>query len=941
MCSQVVSPVFAGRREESARLAAAFAIATAGDPATVLIGGEAGVGKSRLVEEFLRTGPGNVLVLSGGCLDVSGDGLPFAPFVAALRGLPGELTGTERETLAPLLLAPAPRSGDDARLRLFEGLLALLARLAAARPVVLVLEDIHWADRSSRDLIDFLVRNQRAAPGTLLLVTHRSDELGRAHPVRALLAGLGRVPWVERLELRRLTNAAVVAQVRGILGDEPDPESLRGIIARSDGNPLFVEALVDSGPGTTVPASLEDLLLAGVEQLPKAGREVLRAAAVGGARVPHSVLAAVHHGDVTDAVRAAVDAGTLLVDGDDYVFRHALIRDAVHASLLPGERVALHARYAAVLAGVPGAHSRLAHHLSAAGDAPGALAAAWEAAGSARRSLAHAEELRMLERVLELWPDVSDGAERIGHDRAAVLEHAAHAAALAGEPERGERLATAALAELDRGTHAARVALLLDLRARLRGRLGTGGALDDHHAAVRLLPAGHPARGALLNSLAEHLLVVPLPDEARHAAELAREEASAAGDDATEASALITLAVLAARIGDLDGQLPLLAKARALAESAGADGVRLRSLRFEAHLLQAYGRLAESEEVARRGLAAAHQAGLARSAGPEHAVDLIGTLLLAGRWAEAAESLDHAMELTQQGTTHTNLLAYKAYLALHRGELDTAADLAARAKAHSTGSAPPPTLLLVPRLEAELALARGEPAEAAKIVPPALEFPHLAVSSRFTWPLLVVGARVAGAAGDLALLGTLIGQAAGTRIAGPVQAAEARTFEAEAARAQQQPDQALWETAVAAWEPLGHPLHLATALLGLAEARLATGAGRDAAVVPLRRAAELTEALGARPLHDAVTALARRARIGLPGEDGTGEQPRFGLTARELDILRLVAEGLSNREIGERLFISPKTASVHVSNILGKLGVANRVEAAATAHRHGLLGTPE
>ncbi len=359
------SPLLVGRAAESRLLDDAARRAGEGDVAVVLVGGEAGVGKTRLVEEFAtRSG---TRVLTGGCVELGADVLPFAPFVAALRGVAPSLDDAERARLAPLLpgLPSAPTADDEhARPRLFEGVLALLARLAAERPTLLVLEDAHWADRSSLDLLDFLVRNLRAAPGAMLVVTHRSDEPA-ARGLRTLLAGLGRLAWVERVALAPLSRPEVAAQAGAILGRPADPELVRTVHSRSDGNPLFVEALLADPHG--LPGSLEDLLGTRVDRLGSAAT-VVRAAAVGGMRTPHAVLAAVCAEPVDEPVRAAVDAGVLVVDGDGYRFRHALIRDAVLARVLPGERAALHRRYADALRATGCACNELSQHLTGAGD---------------------------------------------------------------------------------------------------------------------------------------------------------------------------------------------------------------------------------------------------------------------------------------------------------------------------------------------------------------------------------------------------------------------------------------------------------------------------------------------------------------------------------------------------------------------------------------------
>jgi predicted ATPase len=221
---QVQSPGLVGRADERRVLDAAAARVAAGGAAAVLVGGEAGIGKTRLVEAFTTGLP--MTLLAGGCVELGAECLPFAPFVAALRGRAGDLDPAERARLAPLLPgldAPTAPPDESSRPRLFEGVLALLARLAAERPVALVLEDAHWADRSSLDLLDFLVRNQRAAPGTLVVLTHRTGEPGRRDRLRDLLAGLGRLPWVQRLEPGPLTLAEVAAAGRGDPGPHPGP----------------------------------------------------------------------------------------------------------------------------------------------------------------------------------------------------------------------------------------------------------------------------------------------------------------------------------------------------------------------------------------------------------------------------------------------------------------------------------------------------------------------------------------------------------------------------------------------------------------------------------------------------------------------------------------------------------------------------------------------
>src|SRR6266542_2901177 len=404
MSAGVVSPVLVGRGGELAVLQEALGAT----PCAVLIGGEAGVGKSRLAQEFTVRVAGRARVLTGGCVEL--DGLPYVPFTAILRQLvrqigadgvaallPGGAPGELSRLLPDLGPLDADADPDMARARLFEQMLTLLERLpdSEARPFVLIIEDAHWADPSSRALLSFLVHNQQTAPASLIAVTYRSEELHRTHSLRPLLADLARLTWVTRMDLARLPRREVTAQVRAILGHEPDPGFVEEIYRRSEGNPLFVEALLSHDTGD-LPEFLSDLLLSRTRLLPEQTQQVLRVAAAGGTRVGHGLLAAVDDAALTQALRPAVAANLLVASADGYAFRHALIREAIHSDLLPGERIALHTRYAGVLEGDAGARQEVAYHWYAARDEPRALVAAWHAAAAAERSLAYTEQLRML-----------------------------------------------------------------------------------------------------------------------------------------------------------------------------------------------------------------------------------------------------------------------------------------------------------------------------------------------------------------------------------------------------------------------------------------------------------------------------------------------------------------------------------------------------------------
>ena len=1024
MAARATSPVLVGRTEELAVLEAALGPSGRGGPSVVLIGGEAGVGKSRLVSEFAaRASAAGARVLTGGCVELGTDGLPFAPFIAVLRDLVRELGAEGVAALLPggvtrdfarLLpeFGPADSDADDivARARLFEQILALLECLADRGPVVLLIEDAHWADRSTRDLLAFLVGRQQVLDGVLIVVTYRSDELHRTHPLRPLLAELARLSWVERMDLARLDRRHADELAARILGREPEPALADRVYLRADGNPLFVEELLcDCADGTltVLPESLRELLLITVRRLPEETQEVLGAASAGGQRIGHALLAAVTGLDddaLSRALRPAVAANVLTVHADGYAFRHGLIREAILDDLLPGDHTRLHTRFGRALrddAGLvpPGrAVIEQAHHWYAAHDTVEALVSSWRAAEQAGRALAHAEQLTLLGRVLELWDKVPDAEQRIGASHVSVLESAARVASTAGEDDRSAAFASAALDEVDPATEPARAALLLEARAMARQYSASEAELrDDLQSALDLVPPGvaDAARAKVLISMSRHVLPLYGP-EAAAAAEEALRLARRAGDLGIEATALHDLAVLRSRDGDEVGALEMLGRARATAGRAGAYRPLLATVINESHVLEGMGEHKCAADVARAGIASAEDYGLARSWGTFLAINVAEPLAALGRWDEATEVLEHALALAP--TQHTNRAALwqlVGELALQRGDLAaaTASETPARASLAKIGHWHRGQYAIpLARLDIELRLAEGKPAAALAAAAAAVGRLDLALDPRYTWPLLAAAARAVTAtartagrdralAGQAAeLLGPLRALAAQMPAHGPVQQANRLTFSAEALRAGEAvrtapaapavtavrsgqagqagrgreadkgggagsktlPEQEIlpaFDAAAAAWDRLGQPYPLAVALLRAAEAALAAS-DRDGAAERLRRAAELADRLGARPLADEIGALARNARIrpadGQVARSAAAVTP-LGLTARELEVLRLVAHGQSNPEIAARLFISAKTASVHVSNILAKVGVSSRGEAAAAAHRMHLF----
>ena len=514
-----------GRTAELAELEAALGDAASGRPSLAFVAGESGVGKSRLLTELERRAEaGDARVLCGDCVELGEGELPYAPIVATLRRLARDddpalaaLPPATRAELAGLLpeLGPGRAGMEDertgpAQARVFEALLTLLHQLSREAPLLLAIEDLHWADTSTRACLVFLARSL-SRERVLVVATYRPDELHRRHPLRPLLAELERAPAARRIELPRLSRDELREQLHDILGGPPDAALLERLWARSEGNPLFAEELLAAGLDGRgeLPPTLRDALMLRVERLPNPAQDLLRLLAAG-RRLDHDVLADASGLDPA-TLRAALreaSAGQLLTADREghYAFRHALLREVVHDDLLPGEHAELHLALARALerraereGDRAGAHitAGIAHHYSAAGDQRAALAAAVRAAHAADRVHAYGEAAALLERALELWPRVPDAEERAGADHVELLMRAAHGREMNDQSERAADLLRAALSEVDATARPDRATAVLERMSRAQWSLGRGAESQATlTSALALLPPRDRGREA-------------------------------------------------------------------------------------------------------------------------------------------------------------------------------------------------------------------------------------------------------------------------------------------------------------------------------------------------------------------------------------------------------------------------------------------------------------
>jgi DNA-binding CsgD family transcriptional regulator/tetratricopeptide (TPR) repeat protein len=1022
------SPITVGRDADLARIDEARERAATGRPVIVLLRGEAGIGKTRLVGDAIeRARAAGSPVLHGACLDLEGEGLPYLPFVEALRNF--VRTTPRREAIdllgpavadlgrivpeiAALAAGPDPAGPDAAgpaaaaagttadrpdssvdRARLFERILGFLDRLGSAAPVLAVVEDVQWVDPATHDLITFLVRNVTSERLAAIL-TCRTDDLSPGHPVLTWLAELGRAPGAVRIELARLSREDVERQLAAMNGEPVARDLARSIWHRSEGHPLFAEELLAAAAEEgTPPPSLVDVLLGRVATLDEASLPIVRALAVAGRPVDVRLIGPLvgrSTSEVGEALRAATARGVLASRPDGrHGFRHELLREIVERELSLGERRELHEGFARELGAHPeladdrpaAATAELARHWAAADRPREAHAAALSAAEAAEAVHAFGDAHRQLERAIGLESRLPVDARPTAAERIDARRRAATAADLGGSSDRANELIREALALAEAEGDPVTTGVLHARLAFLTWARGDGeAALAEHRRAVELVPAEPPSteRASVLGGLGGALMGLGRWADSRPVCEAAIECALGAGSAYEESRARTMLGSDLVSLGDVDAGLDELRRAHTLAGPEPTELWVVTGHNLGLNLLVA-DRLDEALAVALDTRDGTRAGGLERRYGMELAALAGDVLVRLGRWADADAVTAAGIALDQQGEGTAYLALVRARLDARRGDVTAARRRLAPFDAERLEA---DVAVFHAIVAAEVALVEGRPARALDAVLAVID-PWLATGD-VLWgvPLVTLGLRAAAERAEMlradpddVAAAELVARVAAlhdharslaARVVTASAAAWLATAEAERVRYDGRTDPEPWRGAIAAWDADSDPFESAYARYRFAETELRRS-GVKADVAPeLVAAWRATVTLGAAALRRSIEVLARRARVQLGDAPGSAEDttsaaerdeargepvptgpgrpavrreagPAHSLSAREIEVLRLVAAGRSNGEIGDELFITRKTAGVHVTHILDKLGVSNRVEAAMAAARLGLL----
>ncbi|WP_341940576.1 AAA family ATPase [Microbacterium sp. LWH10-1.2] len=934
-----------GRDADLAHVRLLFERASGGVPTALLVEGEAGIGKSRLLREFADEIENRADIHVGWCLDLGTARSPYGPLTGILRSIVQtvgvervrEVVGAGADALGMLLPELASTSDDRASTspeRLRDAIASLIECASERAPQVLVVEDLHWADESTLAILSFLLR-ALGRGRILLLLTCRSDDVRRGDAVSRFIGEATRARLLERVSLERLDIDAVREIAEQITGHALSALALDRIQERAEGVPFFVEEIAGCSKGP-LPDGLRDLLLARFDRLSDDARRVVQVASGAERPLSHPLLvelATVPDDRLDEAVREATRSGILVVADDDYRFRHALLREAVHDDLLPGERARLHRAYAETLeAQCDGSDSAdaaaLAYHWQLAQDDRRALIAAVDAMRHAKARFAFASAARFGELALGLWAQVPDAAEAAHIERLDLLLVLGSILRNAGDGERALAVVNVALGELDPAAVDPRLhARLLRDKAYYTMNLGRPGAIALLHESLAVLDGrvdDDRLRATILNNLASRYMIAGDLDRGYALGVEAGEFAARAGSDDEASIAANVRAASSAHGGDLDVGAREYELARTLAKGSTAE---LRYRVNYSDLLTLLGRYREAVALAEEGLARSRTFGVERTSGSVMTQNMAVPLLELGE-------IERVEEMLRRELSQNTLRVFRMYTTMTRvrvlswrGRHEEAAELLNESLSafQETGTVERQIWYDITVMTVAVAESRGD-------LPGALD--AILAMLRDDGPVLLHQRRL------MLQSGWIIAElrAQGVDVTAAVAAVRA-AWDAQGEQLRGDSWSALLDALLA---PSTSGLRAAIALADgddvpvvfravtrLALARLLVSAGdRVEAASLLGRAAEIAEGLGHVQLQSSVAAFAAAAGLGTSAASDAD-----ALTAREHQVLDLIAEGLSNRQIGERLFISVKTVSVHVSAVLRKLGVSTRTEAAVVAQR--------